>query len=289
MALPGTETIYYAHSLPHELFDGRKAYMAEVPFFFHEFYAIALFLRKLLYKYELRKVQKIFTNSEMNKLWLQKWSKREDIIVLYPPVNTLRYRPAKEKTAFVVQEHNNVESVIEKEISNYYISLSRLEKQKRVDRIVHAFMHMPEKNIIIFYNETDTEKTAVMHMARGYNNIFFHEINSDLELIKVLGSAVASIAVGKDEDFGSVCTESMSCGIPVIAVDEGGYKESIIHGKTGILLSPEFTVYTLIEAVRILTPEHSLELKENCIKRADEFSLENFGKKLQNYLDTGTI
>lgn len=193
--MPGTETLYYAHSLPHELFDGRKKYMQEVPFFFHEFYMIALFIRKQLYLYELGKVGKIITNSEMNKTWLELWSKRADIVVIYPPVNTLRYRPAKAKTSFFVQEHNNVESVIEKEISNYYISFSRLESQKRVDRIIHAFMHMPDKNIVILYNSTDKDKISVMHMARGYNNIFFQEITTDLELIKVISSAVASIAL----------------------------------------------------------------------------------------------
>jgi glycosyltransferase involved in cell wall biosynthesis len=216
----GTETIYYAHSLPHELFDERKAYMSNVPFFFHEFYAFALLVRKLLYLYELHKVGKIFTNSEINKNWLIEWSKRDDIVVLYPPVNTLRFRASKKKESFIVQEHNNVESVIEKEVHDYYISLSRLESQKRVDKIIHAFMHMPEKNLVILYNSHDSEKQSVMHMARGYNNIFFHRESSDLKLTKIIGSAVASIALSKNENFGSVAIESMACGIPVIAVDE---------------------------------------------------------------------
>jgi glycosyltransferase involved in cell wall biosynthesis len=197
----GTETIYYAHKLPHELFDGRKEYMRNVPFFFHEFYAIALFIRKYLYLYELRKVGKIFTNSEMNRKWLMEWSKRDDIRILYPPVNTLRYHPAKKKTTFVVQEHNNVESVIEKEIDNYYISLSRLESEKRVDRIIHAFIHMPDKYLIVFYNSQDTEKQNLMHMARGYNNIFFHEAKSSMELTNIIGSSVASLALCHNEDF----------------------------------------------------------------------------------------
>lgn len=160
--------------------------MKDVPFFFHEFYAFAIIVRRLLYLYELKKVKKIITNSETNKEWLRIWSKREDIAVIYPPVNTLRYKASKVKTAFVVQEHNNVESVIEKEISDYYVSFSRLEKQKRVENIVHAFMHMPEKNIIIIYHDHDRDKLSVMHMARGYNNIFFHKAINDLELIKIV-------------------------------------------------------------------------------------------------------
>jgi hypothetical protein len=128
--IPGTETIYYAHTLPHELFDGYDEYMKDVPFFFHEFYLISHWFRRRLYLYELKKVGKIITNSRMNEEWLMKWSGRTDIIVVYPPVNTLRFHPAKTKTPFIIQEHNNVESVIKKEIKDYYVSPSRLKKNK---------------------------------------------------------------------------------------------------------------------------------------------------------------
>jgi hypothetical protein len=128
--MPGTETIYYAHSLPHILFDGREEYMKSVPFFFHEFYAIAHWLRRILYLYEIRKVGKIITNSKMNEEWLMKWSRRTDIILIYPPVNTLRFHPQKVKGSFFIQEHNNVESVIEKEVKDYYVSPSRLKNEK---------------------------------------------------------------------------------------------------------------------------------------------------------------
>lgn len=140
--------------------------MQNVPFFFHEFYAFVLFIRKMMYLYELRKVGKIATNSEMNKIWLSQWSKRQDICVIYPPVNTLRFRPVKKKLPFIIIEHSNVVSTIEKTVNDYYISFSRLEKSKRVDRIVHAFIHMPEKNLIVLYNKHDTEKQVIMQMAR---------------------------------------------------------------------------------------------------------------------------
>jgi len=39
-----------------------------------------------------------------------------------------------------------------------------------------------------------------------------------------------------DEDFGMSPVESMACGTPVIGVDEGGLKETIIDGKTGKLI-----------------------------------------------------
>ena len=85
--------------------------------------------------------------------------------MIYPPVNMLRFRPVRQKLPFIIQEHNNVETVIEKEIYDYYISFARLTESKRIDRIIHAFQHMPEKNLIILYNPNDPDKEKLMKMA----------------------------------------------------------------------------------------------------------------------------
>jgi glycosyltransferase involved in cell wall biosynthesis len=283
--MPWTETIYYAHSLPHELFDGHSEHMKSVPLFFHEFYVISHWLRKILYIYELRKVEKIITNSKMNQEWLIKWSRRSDIIVIYPPVNALRFHPVKIKTPFLIQEHNNVESVIEKEIKDYYISPSRLKKNKWVDKIIHAFMHMPDKYLIILYNPNDSEKQVLMNMARGCNNIFFHHESSDMGMAKIIANSVATLSLAKDENFSLVSIESMACGIPMISVDDGAVKESITQGKTGILLPKEFTVYNVIDAVIALSPEKSLSMQAGCLERTRDFSLERFSVELRSYMN----
>jgi glycosyltransferase involved in cell wall biosynthesis len=44
------------------------------------------------------------------------------------------------------------------------------------------------------------------------------------------------IAFGYKEPFGLIPLEAMSCSTPVIALNEGGYKDSVISGKTGFLV-----------------------------------------------------
>lgn len=44
------------------------------------------------------------------------------------------------------------------------------------------------------------------------------------------------LCLSRNEPFGLISLEAMACGVPVIAVDEGGYKESIVDGKTGFLV-----------------------------------------------------
>ena len=165
-------------------------------------------------------MQKILTNSHINKDWLTKWSKRDDIEVLYPPVNTLKFRPTKEKAPLIVEEHNNVESIIQKEIHDYYISTSRLKKNKRIERIIHAFIHMPDKNLVVLYNPHDSEKQQLMQMASGYNNIYFHYEPNDLRMSQIIASSIASISLAQDENFSMVSIESMACGIPMISTND---------------------------------------------------------------------
>ncbi len=121
-------------------------------------------------------------------------------------------------------------------------------------------------------------------MAVGCNNIFFHNEPRDMRMAGIVASAVASVAVSQEEDFGMVAIESMACGIPVIAVDEGGYRETVVDKKTGTLLPPNFTVYQLMEAVREMTPVKALSMKDDCIAQAHKFSIESFSENLKKVL-----
>jgi glycosyltransferase involved in cell wall biosynthesis len=58
----------------------------------------------------------------------------------------------------------------------------------------------------------------------------------DQELSEKYSESFVTICSSFDEPFGLVPLESMACGTPVLAVNEGGYKETIINGKTGYLL-----------------------------------------------------
>lgn len=60
---------------------------------------------------------------------------------------------------------------------------------------------------------------------------------SDRTLVEIYNKSKVLVALNKNEPFGLILLEAASCGVPVIAVDEGGYKESVIDSKTGFLTS----------------------------------------------------
>lgn len=59
---------------------------------------------------------------------------------------------------------------------------------------------------------------------------------SDLELSGIYSKSKLVLSLAINEPLGLIPLEAMACGIPVIAADEGGYKETIMNGKNGYLL-----------------------------------------------------
>ncbi len=59
---------------------------------------------------------------------------------------------------------------------------------------------------------------------------------SDVQIRKLYQMAKIVVCLAKNEPFGLVPLEAMACGLSVIAIDEGGYGESIINNESGILI-----------------------------------------------------
>jgi glycosyltransferase involved in cell wall biosynthesis len=61
-------------------------------------------------------------------------------------------------------------------------------------------------------------------------------IDEDI-LANMINKSKIVLALSKGEPFGLIPVEAMSCGVPVIAVSEGGLKESVVNGVTGYLIA----------------------------------------------------
>ncbi len=164
----------------------------------------------------IQKIKRIFTNTQENKAILRKLTGREDIFVFHPAVNTLEFHPVKQKQKYIFQEHNNITSVIENELDEYYLSVARLTSKKRVEEVVRAFSYLPLKNLVVLYREDDSQKDLCMSIARGHENIFFKKIIHDSEIPPMIANSVATISIAREDDFALSAIESMACGIPVI-------------------------------------------------------------------------
>jgi len=58
----------------------------------------------------------------------------------------------------------------------------------------------------------------------------------EADLVERYQSALATVCAARLEPFGLSAIESMACATPVIAVKEGGFRESVLAGETGLLV-----------------------------------------------------
>ena len=251
--------IYYCHTPPRYLYDLHELYVQKVPTLMRPIFKIACRVFRFMYERDIKKMDVILTNSKNTQARIEKflWLKSQ---ILYPPVD---------QSLFSFQWQKD-----------YYLSFARLADAKRVDKIVWAFQQMPDKKLIIIYGENDPQRQKIFDLAQGYGNISFVTLPGNVGFYDYVWNAIATLYIPIDEDFGMSPVESMAAGKPVIGVNEGWLKETILHNQTGILIDEACRVEDIVQAVQTLTPEKCLEMRQNCEKRADEFWLESFAKQL---------
>lgn len=261
----GKNILYYCHTIPRYLFDQREEYERKVPKIMLHVYQVMTAMFKRAYLRDLGRIEKLLTNSKNTQKRIKTFTNR-DADILYPPVDTEFFNPWQ----------NSVQK------KDYFLSFARLSSIKRVDRVVSAFQKMPDQHLIITYGKNDPEKRSIQTMIQGFATIEMRESPSDSELRELIRGAQATIYVPVDEDFGMSPVESMACGTPVIGVNDGWLKESIIDGKTGLLINPRCEPTDIVEAVKKI--QIMGDISSTCVQRGMDFSLEKFKQQLQRLL-----
>lgn len=194
-------------------------------------------------------------NSENVKKRIEKFYRR-DAKVIYPPVS--------------VSEIINASQNTQKE--DYYLIVSRLVGAKGLEHAVSAFKSIDKKLFIVGEAYGYSNLSDLMEKQKNQNVKLLGRVD-DEKLFELYAKAKGFIALARDEDFGMTVVESQAAGTPVIAFNGGGFKESVIDGKTGILIN-DTNIKTIKEAVSKL--ENKRWDKTELSKNAKRFSKENF-------------
>jgi len=65
------------------------------------------------------------------------------------------------------------------------------------------------------------------------------------EICKLYNQSKLTIALAHLEPFGLSVVESLACGTPVVAVNEAGFRETVLDGKTGVLVERDIMKISL--------------------------------------------
>jgi glycosyltransferase involved in cell wall biosynthesis len=84
----------------------------------------------------------------------------------------------------------------------------------------------------------DSSQLEALARTRGVPLVVEKGLSED-EIVERYRRALATVCAGRLEPFGLTAIESMACATPVVAIREGGFRESVSDGVTGILAEPD--------------------------------------------------
>ncbi len=265
-ALHNKPNLWYVYSPKREIWDLYEFTKKEnVPWYKGLIYDFWVIVHRYLDKKDIKEINEVITISENVKNRVKKYLNR-DSIVIYPPIETKRYNYKK--------------------TGDYWLSVNRLINHKRVDLQIKAFQKLPDEKLIIvgsYEQSKHFRKYADYIKCIKPGNVEIRSWVDDKELIELYVNCKGFITTSMDEDFGLTPIEAMASGKPVIAPNEGGYKETIINGKTGILID-NIDVDKLVKAIELLG-KNPKKYKNNCINQAKKFDKEVFVKKIKKLID----
>jgi glycosyltransferase involved in cell wall biosynthesis len=236
--------LWYCHTLPRELYDLKNTRVRTRSVAEELLYGVFSKGYEIEERRIVKKIEAIAANSDTTKERLSKYLSC-NATVINPGVDYDRFSNSGD--------------------GKYFFYPSRIAQQKRQEYVIEAFerfvkMTGNDKHKLVIAGSVSSrysdfsayfEKLKAMRVK----NVVFKQNPSDNELAKLYSNSTAVLFSAINEDFGIVPLEGMASSKPVISVNEGGPKETILDGKTGFLVnSPK----EMAERMRFVVEHKSL-------------------------------
>lgn len=267
-AIHNKPNLWYVHSPIRELYDMRE-YVREnivpkgkyIPNLNKYLFDLWVYYNRYRNRKYVQHVQKLVCNSSNVQARVKKYLDR-DAVIVHPPTETERYR--YESTG------------------DYWLSVNRLIAPKRVELQLDAFAKLPHERLVIVgtYENAEhflTYKQKIESTMPGNVTLLSHVPFE--KLTKLYANCRGFITTARDEDFGMTAIEAMASGKPVIAPNEGGYKESVVDGVTGTLID-DINGERLAAAIADIRDPAAY--REACLARAKAFDTKVFIEKMKH-------
>ena len=152
-------------------------------------------------------------------------------------------------------------------VEKYVIGLGSLHRHKGAKLAIQALALIPaaqRPKMLWIGNHTGDTTAAELTEAANKSGVDFEVkiMVKDAELISYLSRATAMIYSSRLEPFGLAPLEANACGTPVIALAEGGVRETVVNGENGLLVPnarPE-TIATALQKI-IGNPKLAAQLR----------------------------
>jgi glycosyltransferase involved in cell wall biosynthesis len=248
--------LWYCYTPVRAFYDLYTVFLKRQDIVTRQFFRCWVFFHRGFDRQCIRHVDRILAISANVSHRIQRYHTRT-AAVIYPPVETADYHFT--------------------EYGNFWLSVNRLYPEKRIELQIAAFRRMPEEKLVVvgWYAKGDHASRYAADLGKDLPaNVTFAGEVSEEGLRDLYGRCRGLVCTALDEDYGLTPLEAMASGKPVVATDEGGFRETVTP-ETGILVPPDADA--LIAAIRTVGKDPSA-YKESCIARAKEFDRERFSR-----------
>jgi glycosyltransferase involved in cell wall biosynthesis len=184
---------------------------------------------------------------------------QRDSVLIYPPVDTHCFYPLP----------------ADQSPGDFYLIVSRLIPYKRIDLAVQALTRLGKQLIIVGAGRD----RAKLEALAGPTVEFKGRLPRDA-VAELMANCRAFLFPGF-EDFGIAPVEAQAAGRPVIAFGQGGAKDMVVEGQTGLFFR-EQSVDALIEAIEQF---ETMSFDPAAARaNAERFSVKRFKQELGDFV-----
>jgi glycosyltransferase involved in cell wall biosynthesis len=124
------------------------------------------------------------------------------------------------------------------------VGIGAFVPEKNIPLVVEALALVPEPRPALVWVGNHVHAAGYLdvlgELARSRGVAFEPRVRiEDGELVDVLNRAAMMVYAPRLEPFGFAPLEAASCGLPVVAVPEGGVRESVVDGLSGLLVEAD--------------------------------------------------
>jgi glycosyltransferase involved in cell wall biosynthesis len=200
---------------------------------------------------------------------------RDDIRVIYPGVDLEFFTPASPPA---------------RAERPTFLYVGRLRRYKRIDLVIRAIARLRERGcdaelLVAGRGEGERALRRLATRLAVNDRVRFLGYVSEERKRDLLRSAWANVFLSPKEGWGITNIEAAACGTPVVASDSPGLRESVVHGRTGVLV-PQGDLGALADALEQLARRRELveSYGRNALAFSRAFSWDAAAATTENHL-----
>ena len=237
----------------YKLFFNRKVQFVAT---FHGTDVYAYSIKNSLYKYFIRKLKsRIYVSNKLAE----------------------RHRHLTGRTAVISAGILNIFSY-KKTVSKKYdfIFVGNLERVKGADRLLRLISENPDKTFLVIGNGAYAEQ---FNSLKGKGLTYIKSATPEM-LCQFFNESFCLVNLSRNESFGLVITEALSCGLPVIATKTDGALEQLVEKNLGVVIEQSYSNCDIQQAFNRLTRDNSEEATTAKTDFAQQYQLKHIAKRV---------